>query len=90
MQGMRLLARCALALGALGVTDLAGAVPIEDITQYHVEILRFIYEEDEYISIGDGFFRFDQSAVDRELSEWLEDPDAGSIEIEFPMLAAEF
>jgi len=85
---VRVVASVSLAATALGTMHDSSAAPIEGVTQYHMTIFR--QQEGESIPIGDGFFRFDQQAVDQILNEWLADPNDISISIEFPVLAAEF
>ena len=85
---VRVVASVSLAATALGTMNDSSAAPGDGITQYHMTIFR--QQGGESITIGDGFFLFDQQAVDRELNEWLADPDSGSISIEFPVLEAEF
>jgi len=101
-QWVRVVASVSLAAATLGAMHDSRATPVEGITQYHLTIFRetFIGDPDcrlrcfEVTVIGDGFFRFDQRAVDRKLNKWLADPDSFPgflfFPTEFPVIEAEF
>jgi len=72
------------------------------VTQYYMLIAEFV--RPGFRRIGDGFFRFDQAAVDREVNEWAElraycdqpgdqegcDFVPQTLEVLFPMIDAQF
>ena len=88
---VRVVASFSLAAAAMGIMHDSRAVPIEGITQYHLTLSRWV--GDDNIVLGEGFFSFDQRAVDRKLNKWLADPDSFPFlffPIELPVIEAEF
>lgn len=66
--------RSLLALAAAGLgLSLAGpacATPI--LSQYHLSLYRYYFDADVSERLGDGFVRYDQSAFDAGVDEWLD------------------
>ena len=88
---VRVVASFSLAAAAMGIMHDSRAVPIEGITQYHLTLYRSVGGEN--IVLGEGFFSFDQRAVDRKLNKWLADPGSFPFlffPIELPVIEAEF
>ncbi len=92
----------ALAAG-LTLADVAGATPISGLSQFHLSLYRHYFDDDRTERLGDGFVRYDQSAFDAQIDDWLdrwqrcEDGDEAACEdltlelfIELAIVEAEF